>query len=117
MVDKQKALEVGFAGLLILLGLSKVGKAASTGVGQIVASEPTIFGVCTSGQCIAGEIAFIYITYTNVGSLYKENMLGIKVNDVTVKSESIGLDPGQEVTLSYELPIENISYSICGTVT
>lgn len=116
MVNKHKALEVGFAGLLILLGLSNVGKAA-TGEGQIIASEPTIFGVCTSGQCIAGEIAFIYITYTNVGSLYKENTLGIKVNDVTVKSESIGLDPGQEVTLSYELPIENISYIICGTVT
>jgi hypothetical protein len=116
MVDKQKAKEIGFAGALVLIGWTKIGKGV-IGEGQIVASEPAVYGYCRSGQCVAGEMAFIYITYTNVGSLYTEKLLGIKINDMLVKSEKIGLGPGKEVTLSYELPIGNMSYSICGTVT
>lgn len=116
MVDKQKAMEVGFAGLLILLGFSRIGKGVIT-PGQIVASEPAVFGYCSSGQCVSGEIAFVYVTFTNVGSLYAENTLGIKINNMIVKSEKIGLGPGKEVTLSYELSIGNMTYSICGTVS
>lgn len=116
MVDKQKALEAGFIGFLILLGLSKGAKAA-TGEGQIVASEPAVYGDCSNGKCSAGSTAFVFITYTNVGSLYTENTLGIKINDAIVKSEKIGLGPGQEISLSYELPIENMTYNICGMIT
>lgn len=116
MVTKQKAMEAGFAGLLILIGFGKIGKGVG-GYSDIVASEPAVYGLCASGQCQAGEMAFVYVTYANVGSLYGEKTLGIKINDMIVKSEKIGLSPGQEITLSYELPIGNMSYSICGTVT
>jgi hypothetical protein len=84
--------------------------------GNIVASEPLMFGQCVEGACLTDTEAIAYVTFKNVGGAYRENIVGISVDDVMVKEQSIGLNPGTGFTMAYTFTISAGTNNICGVV-
>jgi hypothetical protein len=84
--------------------------------GNIVASEPLMFGQCAEGACLKDTEVIAYVTFKNTGGAYRENIVGISVGGVMVKEQSIGLNPGTGFTMSYTFTIGAGTNNICGVV-
>jgi hypothetical protein len=109
----KKAILIG-GGALGLLILMKTAAAATEG--NIVASEPLIYGQCENGVCVKGTEVIVYVTFKNVGGAYKENRVGIGIDGVVLKEVPIGLYPGTGFTMAYSYVVNNGINNICGLV-
>jgi hypothetical protein len=114
---KDKTINKIIIGSGVLVGALVLAKYASAETqGNIVASEPLMFGQCIEGACLTDTEVIAYVTFKNVGELYKENVVGIRVNDVMVKEQPVGLNPGTGFTMSYTFTIGAGANNICGIV-
>jgi hypothetical protein len=85
--------------------------------GSIVASEPLLYGQCVEGACLTDTEVIAYVTFKNVGGVYKENVVGISVNGVSVKEQTVGLNPGTGFTMAYTFTMSSGVNNICGIVS
>jgi len=115
--DKSKAVNkilIGGTAVVGLLVLAKVVTAETEGL--IVASEPVIFGECVEGACLTNTDVNAYVTFKNVGGVYKENTVGISIGGVKAKEQLIGLNPGTGFTMEYTFTMTSGANNICGIV-
>lgn len=115
--DKNKVVNkilIGGTAAVGLLVLAKVVMAETEG--SIVASEPVIFGECVEGACLTNTDVNAYVTFKNVGGVYKENTVGISIGGVMVKEQTVGLNPGTGFTMAYTFTMKSGVNNICGIV-
>ena len=114
---ENKAINKIMIGGSALVGVLVLAKYVSAELeGNIVASEPLMFGQCVEGACLKDTEVIAYVTFKNVGGAYRENIVGISVGGVMVKEQSVGLNPGTGFTMSYTFTIGAGTNSICGVV-
>lgn len=108
-----KAIVIGGSALGLLI-LVRKGRAATSG--EIVASEPLIYGQCVTGACLQDTEVIAYVTFKNIGGVYRENIVGISVGGVSVKEQTVGLNPGTGFTMAYTFNMTAGTNNICGYV-
>lgn len=85
--------------------------------GLIISTNTNVTGDCLVDECVIEKEILISSTFKNIGYFNKSNIVGISVNNVILKQESITLNPQQEYILTYTTILNSeIPYEICGLI-
>ena len=117
VTDKEVKEVIGVGAFLFLLYKLKPKEVAGAPiVGNIIAMQPVVYGLCGGGQCTVGETAYIYATFKNTGSGVATGTVGIKINDNIVKQQAVAIEQSKDFTMIYDFVVDKTEYNICGVV-